>query len=386
VTFTQGGTVNNSGTIAPGFQGINLLTGAVNNFAGALINAGTNGIVIGAFGATGGPGTVVNAGTIRGNTEAVSLRDGGTVTNQAGSLIEVTNTSNAVSVLGGTTRTVTNDGIIRNTTPVGNFAAGISIAGGTVTNNSAGTIFGTYNAIWGNGASALTVINAGLPCRSRARGRGRNQPRLAARAQRDPRFRVFGADRRHRRQPPPPGQGDLTVLTVPERGPGGKKIGRIAEKLPARAGFHARLDADFTAPRACCARPEDHPIDRTHLMTLKPRTLTLAAAAGAVLALGPATSLAQGTVTPAIYDRIMKADHPTIKAYRGANTNKAYAACFDWSKGAATPGVPAGGYSYGLRSETVARQNAMQSCARIMKERNAKCTCQVIDVNGHQAN
>jgi hypothetical protein len=168
VTFTQGGTVNNSGTIAPGFQGINLLTGAVNHFAGALINAGTNGIVIGAFGATGGPGTVVNAGTIRGNTEAVSLRDGGTVTNQAGSLIEVTNTSNAVSVLGGTTRTVTNDGIIRNTTPVGNFAAGISIAGGTVTNNSAGTIFGTYNAIWGNGASALTVINAGLPCRSRA--------------------------------------------------------------------------------------------------------------------------------------------------------------------------------------------------------------------------
>jgi hypothetical protein len=105
----------------------------------------------------------------------------------------------------------------------------------------------------------------------------------------------------------------------------------------------------------------------------------------AVLA-APAPGLAQGQVSQALYNRVMKSEHPTIKVYRGATNNKAYAACFDWSRGASNPAIPAGGYSAGLRSEIAARQNAMTTCARVMKERNATCSCQVIDVNGHQAN
>ncbi len=160
VRFQAGGTVNNFGTITTGLSMGIELTGAggtVFNAAGALIDTGSNGVFI-----DNGAGMVTNAGTIRSSIEAVSLRAGGTVTNQAGGLIEAIDTFNAVAVLGGTTRTVINDGIIRNLSAVGLFPAGISIAGGTVTNNAGGQIFGTYNAIWGNGGVALTVNNAGL--------------------------------------------------------------------------------------------------------------------------------------------------------------------------------------------------------------------------------
>lgn len=158
IRFQLGGTVNNNGTINSGFQGI-ALTGAggtVNNAAGALIDAGSNGVFI-----NNGVGLVDNAGTIRSTTEAVTLRAGGTVINRASGLIEAVDTFNAVALLGGTTRTVVNDGIIRNVSAVGMFPAGVAIAGGTVTNSASGQIIGTYNAIWAH-TSATSITNHGL--------------------------------------------------------------------------------------------------------------------------------------------------------------------------------------------------------------------------------
>jgi hypothetical protein len=159
IRFQLGGTVNNNGVIDSGFQGV-ALTGAggtVNNAAGALIDAGSNGIFI-----NNGAGMVTNAGTIRSTLEAVTLRAGGTVINQAGGLIEGISTPNVVTINGGTTRVVVNDGIIRNTnTNAGQFPAGVAIAGGTVTNNLSGQIIATYNAVWAHTA-ATSITNHGL--------------------------------------------------------------------------------------------------------------------------------------------------------------------------------------------------------------------------------
>jgi outer membrane autotransporter protein len=159
IRFQMGGIVNNNGAIISGFQGI-ALTGAggtVNNAAGALIDAGSNGVFI-----NNGIGMVTNAGTIRSSVEAVGLRVGGTLINQAGGLIEGINVPNAVSIIGGTTRVVVNDGIIRNTNAnAGQFPAGVAIAGGNVTNNLSGQIIATYNAIWAHTA-ATAITNHGL--------------------------------------------------------------------------------------------------------------------------------------------------------------------------------------------------------------------------------
>lgn len=131
IRFQLGGTVNNNGVIDSGFQGV-ALTGAggtVNNAAGALIDAGSNGIFI-----NNGAGMVTNAGTIRSTLEAVTLRAGGTVINQAGGLIEGVSTPNVVTINGGTTRVVVNDGIIRNTnTNAGQFPAGAKASYGART-------------------------------------------------------------------------------------------------------------------------------------------------------------------------------------------------------------------------------------------------------------
>ena len=105
----QAGNVTNAGTITgldPSFSdGILLLSGGtVTNQAGGTIS-GAVGIEV--FAA----GTVSNAGTITGNTDAINLGKGGTVNNQAGGVIS----GSTGIVIGGFAGTVTNAGEITGT-------------------------------------------------------------------------------------------------------------------------------------------------------------------------------------------------------------------------------------------------------------------------------
>jgi outer membrane autotransporter protein len=153
----QGQVRNTTGNDAIQFS----LGGTVNNEAGAKVfSQGASAINI--FGAT---GTVVNKGTIEnaGIGDTVGLYAGGSVTNEAGATIAATGAlQGAVSISGGTSRTVTNSGTISNTSS-GNFAAGVLIQGGagTVTNNATGTIFGSYNGVYSSGTVNLTLTNNG---------------------------------------------------------------------------------------------------------------------------------------------------------------------------------------------------------------------------------
>ena len=104
VVMNLGGTFINEGSVMAPVQGIRLGTnagsagGTVENHVGATITGGTNAVVIG--GSTGGAGTLVNAGTITGGSvDGVAFSFGGSVTNELGGLIQVTNNSNAVSIV-----------------------------------------------------------------------------------------------------------------------------------------------------------------------------------------------------------------------------------------------------------------------------------------------
>jgi hypothetical protein len=114
------------------------------------------------------------------------------------------------------------------------------------------------------------------------------------------------------------------------------------------------------------------------------RTLTRIAAALVLIALASGTGAAQGTVTPAMHARMMKADIPAAKQYRDAGGNKAFAVCIDWSKSTGGNVVwLAEGHSFGLRSQATARQVALSNCDRLKTERKAQnCNCQIVDVNG----
>jgi outer membrane autotransporter protein len=145
--------------------------GAVTNSAGATIASTTNAIILGTSG-SGGLGAVTNAGTITGGTtgDTVALFGGGTVVNLATGTISAANSSNAVSISGGTSRTVTNDGLISNTGP--SFSSGILIQGAgatnTVNNSASGRIVGGYNGIFASATAALNVNNAGSITSTRA--------------------------------------------------------------------------------------------------------------------------------------------------------------------------------------------------------------------------
>jgi uncharacterized protein with beta-barrel porin domain len=138
--------------------------GDVTNNAGGTIGSTTSAIILGTSG-VGGVGSVTNFGSITGGAsgDTVLLYGGGTVTNALGASITTSNTSNAVSISGGTTRTVINSGLISNTG--GSFASGILIQGAgatnTITNNATGQIIGGYNGIFASSTAVLTLNNFG---------------------------------------------------------------------------------------------------------------------------------------------------------------------------------------------------------------------------------
>lgn len=143
---------------------IQLLTGgSVVNKTGATIQGDNSAIIIGTNNVPGTAGSVVNDGTIKGGIgDGVLLKTGGTVTNNAGALIENNGIGNAVSISGGTVKTVINHGTIRNLGS-GN-ATGVLIQGGagTITNSATGQIIGGFNGTYTSGTAPLTLNNAGL--------------------------------------------------------------------------------------------------------------------------------------------------------------------------------------------------------------------------------
>ncbi len=170
VYLSDSGTVTNAGAItAGGYEGKGVYLyngGTVINQSGGSINGETGVYVLGAT------GTVTNAGTITGididedgdnDAAGVYLGDGGTVTNQSGGTISG---EFGVTILGG--GTVTNAGTI---TSKGTDAVGVYIdGGGTVTNQSGGTISGYTGVVIADGAG--TVINAGSIISTGADGSG----------------------------------------------------------------------------------------------------------------------------------------------------------------------------------------------------------------------
>jgi outer membrane autotransporter protein len=164
VRFSLGGALINSGAVSNANISITGGAGSVTNQAGATITSTANGISIATSGAQ-FLGTVGNAGTITGtgSGDLVALFGGGTVTNLSTGTISANNSSNAVSISGGTLRTVTNSGIITNTGP--SFATGVLIQGAgatnTVTNNLGAQISGGFNGIFTSSTAVLTLNNAG---------------------------------------------------------------------------------------------------------------------------------------------------------------------------------------------------------------------------------
>ena len=160
-----GSSVTNFSSITGDSNAITLANGgSVDNRAGATISAGFSAITIGTFGGP-GTGTVTNAGTITQVApfgDVVELLSGGTVTNLQGGVISGQNGSNAVSVGQGNTRTVINSGTITNTGT--GFATGVLVQGGasTVINNATGRISGTFNGVFSSSDAPLTLTNKGL--------------------------------------------------------------------------------------------------------------------------------------------------------------------------------------------------------------------------------
>jgi predicted ribosome-associated RNA-binding protein Tma20 len=181
-TNQNGGTI--TGGTGGGDAGVDLFGGdSVTNQSGGTISGFDGisgaGILMGDdIPEAGTAATVVNAGTIAGSDalggrgfyenaagRGIYLLSGGSVTNQSGGAI-----SGFVGIYGYYAAvTVVNAGRIVGTIPVitsndiaglGNNAGVRLFAGGSITNQSGGTIYGFYEGIYGKNA-AVTVVNAG---------------------------------------------------------------------------------------------------------------------------------------------------------------------------------------------------------------------------------
>jgi hypothetical protein len=117
--------------------------------------------------------------------------------------------------------------------------------------------------------------------------------------------------------------------------------------------------------------------------------IILSPAAGVALAIASAgPSLSQGDhVTSAAHARLMQSAATVIQNYRSAGTNKALAACIEWTRSNADRiSWRAVGQGSDKSSVASARSSALQSCERSITQRNLTCTCQIVDVNGRPAN
>jgi hypothetical protein len=163
VSFAALGTILNAGSISgnptsSGSAGISLVAGgSVTNQSGGAIS-GYDGVNV-----TGATATVVNAGSIAGNSicryaAGVYLSAGGSVTNQSGDKISGYNGVKAVNAAA----TVVNAGTIAGVyTQNYNNADGIYLtAGGSVTNQATGNIYGRNDGVLITGGRG-TVVNLG---------------------------------------------------------------------------------------------------------------------------------------------------------------------------------------------------------------------------------
>jgi hypothetical protein len=146
------GSVTNAGSIIGAGPGVVLDPGGtITNDAGGLIE-GTRGI--GAYGYT---STVTNSGSIVGrNWQGLALFSGGSVTNLAGGFIEGGEGGVGLAKIG----IVTNFGSIASGTGPGNYDPGIGVAGGSVINAAGGSISGREGVKCYLNASE-TLTNAG---------------------------------------------------------------------------------------------------------------------------------------------------------------------------------------------------------------------------------
>jgi hypothetical protein len=116
-----------------------------------ITNAGS---ILGAGVTLASTGIVVNAGSIAGYTSGIYLYTGGSVTNQTGGTI------NGNQGISGTAVTIVNAGEIAGNKAGTGVSAGIALDGGSVTNQGTGSISGYYG-IYGSIGAAATVVNAG---------------------------------------------------------------------------------------------------------------------------------------------------------------------------------------------------------------------------------
>jgi hypothetical protein len=163
------GALTNLGTIAT-----QLTLGAVarlTNAAGGTIATGGTAAV---YGHASGTSTIVNAGLITAtsdgtiDTRGISFAAAGMVTNQSGGTIA----GSFIAIQGGKGSVIDNAGMIGDA----NANLGVSVNDGfTLTNQAGGTIAAQFNVVGGGGGisgSALTLSNAGMIAAGTASGRG----------------------------------------------------------------------------------------------------------------------------------------------------------------------------------------------------------------------
>ena len=146
------GSVINSGTItSTSFNGVQMTGG------GTVENTVT-GKITGSVVVTGAAGSITNAGTITGNAGADALVvKQGTITN-TGAIIGNSQSSNAVSIAQTNGGVVTNSGSITNIAGK-SFATGVSVTNGTFNNQAGGTVSSFYNAVYLPGSLGVSVLN-----------------------------------------------------------------------------------------------------------------------------------------------------------------------------------------------------------------------------------